>query len=62
MNLHRHYGCFALWSKLERMLISTNLIARNQDFSLTTLHTRGQRLLLYKMLTWQYFFTKATES
>jgi hypothetical protein len=35
------YGRFTLWSNVERLSISTNQIARNQEFSLST-HTRGQ--------------------
>jgi hypothetical protein len=34
-------GPFTLWPKVERPLISTNHIARNQEFGLSTLHTRG---------------------
>jgi hypothetical protein len=32
-------GRFTLWPKVERPLISTNQIARNQEFGLSTLHT-----------------------
>jgi hypothetical protein len=35
-------GRFTLWPKAERLSIPTNQIARNQEFSLSTLHTRGQ--------------------
>ncbi len=35
-------GRFTLWPKVERPLISTNQIARNHGFGLSTLHTRGQ--------------------
>ena len=34
----------------------------NHEFGLLTLHTRGQRPLLSKMPTWQYFLTKVTDS
>jgi hypothetical protein len=35
-------GCFKLWLKVKRLLFSTSQIARNQEFSLLTFHTRGQ--------------------
>jgi hypothetical protein len=35
-------GHFTLWPKVERPSISTNLVARNQEFSLSTLHTKGE--------------------
>jgi hypothetical protein len=35
-------GCFTLWPKVKRPLIFTNQIARNQEFGLSTLHTRSQ--------------------
>jgi hypothetical protein len=35
-------GCFTLWLKIERLSISTNQVARKQEFGLSTLHTRGQ--------------------
>jgi hypothetical protein len=42
MHEHSTKGRFTLWPKVERLSISTNKIARNQEFSLSTLHTRGQ--------------------
>jgi hypothetical protein len=33
---------FTLWPKVKRPSISTSHIARNQEFGLSTLHTRGQ--------------------
>jgi hypothetical protein len=39
---HTIKGNFTLWLKFERLLIFTNQIARNQEFILSTLHTRGQ--------------------
>jgi hypothetical protein len=46
-------GHFTLWPKVERPLISTNQIARNQEFGLSTLHTmtKVQRLSLFWMIT-----------
>jgi hypothetical protein len=35
-------GRFTLWLKVKRLSIPTNYIARNQEFSLLTLHIRGQ--------------------
>jgi hypothetical protein len=35
-------GCFPLWPEVERPSFSTNQIARNQDYGLSTLHIRGQ--------------------
>jgi hypothetical protein len=35
-------GRFTLWPKVKRPSIFTNQIARNQEFGLSTLHTRGQ--------------------
>ena len=35
-------GRFTLWPKVERPSVSTNQIARNHGFGLSTLHTRGQ--------------------
>jgi hypothetical protein len=45
-------GRFTLWPKVERPLISTNQIARNQEFGLSTLHTMVKvlRSLLFKMI------------
>jgi hypothetical protein len=43
-------------------VVDFNQIARNQEYGLSTLHTRDQRLSLSKMPTLQYFLTKATES
>ena len=61
---YQSQGCFTLWSKVKRLSISTTQIAKNQEFNILTLHIRGQspRLLLFKMPTWQYFLTKATDS
>jgi hypothetical protein len=40
-----HYkGHFTIWPKVKRPWISTNHIARNQEFSLLTLHIRGRSL------------------
>jgi hypothetical protein len=35
-------GRFTVWPKVERPLISTNQIARNQEFGLSTLHTMAK--------------------
>jgi hypothetical protein len=35
-------GSFTLWPKVERPSISTNHIAKNQKFSLSTLHTKAK--------------------
>jgi hypothetical protein len=35
-------ACFALWPKVKRQSTSTNQIARNQEFGLSTFCTRGQ--------------------
>jgi hypothetical protein len=35
-------GHFTLWPKVERLSISTNQIAGNEEFGLSTLHSRGQ--------------------
>ena len=37
-------GRFIQWQQVERLLIFTNLMTRNQEFGLSTLHTRGQSL------------------
>jgi hypothetical protein len=46
-------GRFTLWPKVERPLIPTNHVARNQEFGLSTLHTKVkvQRPSHFKMLT-----------
>jgi hypothetical protein len=54
-------GRFTLWPKLERPSISTNWIARNLEFSLSTLHIRGQSPKAIGTLN-AYFLTKATDS
>ena len=48
-----NYGRFTLWSKVERPWISTNHIARDQEFGISTLHTKVkvQRLSQFKMIT-----------
>jgi hypothetical protein len=51
--------------EVEKLLISTNLTARNQEFILSTLFTlvaKVQRPLFSKMPTWQFFLTKAMDS
>jgi hypothetical protein len=50
---HKCKGRFTLWPKVERSSISTNHIARNQEFGLSTLHTMAkvQRPLQFKMIT-----------
>jgi hypothetical protein len=35
-------GCFTLWQKVERLLISTNHVARHQEFGLSALHTKAK--------------------
>jgi hypothetical protein len=35
-------GRFTLCPEVKKLSISTNMIARNQEFDLSTLHTRGQ--------------------
>jgi hypothetical protein len=39
MECIEYEGRFTLWPKVERPPISTNQIARNQEFNLSTLHT-----------------------
>ena len=48
----RFTGHFTLWPKVERSSIATNQIARNQEFGLSTLHTKVkvQRSLQFKMI------------
>jgi hypothetical protein len=45
-------GRFTQWPKVERVSISTNQIARNQEFGLSTFHTmaRVQRPSQFKMI------------
>jgi hypothetical protein len=46
-------GHFTLWPKVERLSISINHIAENQEFDLSTLHTevKVQRLLQFNLIT-----------
>ena len=48
-------GCFTLWPKVNMLLISTNEIAGNQEFSLSTLQTKVkvQRSSQYKMILFE---------
>jgi hypothetical protein len=50
--VYRNQGRFTLWPKVKGPLISTNQIARNQEFGLSTLHTMAkvQRPLHFKMI------------
>jgi len=41
-DMWKNKGHFRLWSKVKRPSVSTNGIARNQEFGLSTLHTRDQ--------------------
>ena len=45
-------GALHTMAKVERLLISTNLIARNQEFGMSTLHTKVkvQRPSQFKMI------------
>ena len=54
-------GCFTLWPKVERPSVSTNQISRNQEFGLSTLHTRGQspKSVALFLPTWQHFFDQS---
>ena len=54
-------GRFTLWPKVERPSISTNQISRNQEFGLSTLHTRGRspKSVALFLPTWQHFFDQS---
>jgi hypothetical protein len=51
-------GCFTLWLKVKRSLISTNHIAINQELGLSTPHTT---CFHFSKCPWQYFLIKATD-
>ena len=54
-------GRFTLWPKVERPSVSTNQISRNQEFGLSTLHTRGRspKSVAFFLPTWQHFFDQS---
>ena len=54
-------GRFTLWPKVERPSVSTNQISRNQEFGLSTLHTRGRspKSVALFLPTWQHFFDQS---
>ena len=39
---HAYEGYVTLWLNIKKPSISTNQIARNQEFGMSTLHTKGQ--------------------
>jgi len=57
----RLLGPLTLWSNVEKSTISTNQIAKNQEFNLSTLHTKGQSpkvIVLHSINFWDEFWPK----